>query len=170
MDFLNLSKKRYSARAYEPRPVDEAALDYVIECARYAPSAVNRQPWRLIVAKSDQARAALCDCYRGEWIKTAPVIIAVCADADAAWTRPGDGKNHADIDAAIITEHICLAAAEKGLGTCWVCNFNVEGVTKALDLPAGTHPVALVPMGYPAAPASERHLARKSAEEIAKTI
>ena len=160
MDFLELAKTRYSARAYSARPIEEEKLTYVLESARVAPSAVNRQPWLFVVAESVEARAALCKCYRGEWLATAPAIIVVCADSRMAWVRQNDGKNHADIDAAIAAEHICLAAADRGLGTCWVCNFNVEAATAALSLPEGIHPVVFIPIGYATDAPTERHTAR----------
>ena len=52
MDFLELVKQRYSARDYLPKAVEQAKIDYILECARLAPSAVNRQPWRFIVVQS----------------------------------------------------------------------------------------------------------------------
>lgn len=170
MDFLELVSERYSVRKYEQRGIEKEKLDYVLECARLAPLAVNRQPWKLIVAQSEEARAALCQCYHNEWFAQAPVIIAVCVDADAAWTRPNDGKNHADIDGSIAAEHICLAAASQGLGTCWVCNFDMAATRTALNLPDNVHPVVLIPIGYPADTASTRHTVRKAASEIVEYI
>ena len=150
MKFINNVRERFSLRNYDQRQPEREKIEYVLECARLAPSAVNRQPWHLIIAQSPEAREKLYACYPREWFRTAPIIIAVCTNHDSAWTRPCDGKNHADIDAAIITEHICLAATDAGLGTCWVCNFDYEATCRALDLPAGMHPVALIPIGYPA--------------------
>ena len=170
MEFIELVKKRYSVRAYAARGVEREKLDYVLECARLAPSAVNRQPWHFVVAESSEARERLCACYHNEWLRQAPVIIAVCVDRGAAWTRQNDGKNHADVDGAIATEHICLAAAEVGLGTCWVCNFDYEATIAALRLPEGVYPVALVPMGYADDSASERHTSRKPTESVVEFI
>lgn len=61
-----------------------------------------------------------------------------------------DNKDHTDVDVSIAVEHLCLAAAEQGLGTCWVCNFDVPLCKEILGLPANIEPVALVPVGYPA--------------------
>ena len=52
MDFLELTKKRYSVRSYTSQEVEKEKLDYIFECARYAPSAVNKQPWQFIVINS----------------------------------------------------------------------------------------------------------------------
>ena len=89
---------------------------------------------------------------------------AVCADETASWKRKGDGHDHADVDAAIAAEHICLAAAEQGLGSCWVCNFDVPLCREALRLPAELRPVALIPVGYAADEAATKK--RKPMEEI----
>lgn len=53
MDFLELTKKRYSVRSYTSQEVEKEKLDYILECARYAPSAVNKQPWQFIVIQSE---------------------------------------------------------------------------------------------------------------------
>ena len=62
--------------------------------------------------------------------------------------RSCDGKNHADIDAAIATEHVCLASADQGLGSCWVCNFDVQQLKTDFRLGTDEYPVAIVPIGY----------------------
>lgn len=75
-----------------------------------------------------------------------------------------------DIDTAIATEHICLAAAEQGLGTCWVCNFDTELCRKHFKIPKTIEPVVLIPFGYPSDPAlfDETPKKRKPIEEIIK--
>lgn len=111
MDFLQLTQLRHSVRHYATRPVEPEKIDYILECARLAPSAVNKQPWRFILVRSEEARAKVQRCYPREWFAEAPLYIIICAVETEAWVRPCDSKNHADIDAAIATEHICLAAA-----------------------------------------------------------
>ena len=169
MEFLELVKKRHSTRGYRQEKVEKEKVSYILECARMAPSAVNRQPWLFYVIESEDKRKLVQECYSREWIQEAPLYIAVCADCTAAWTRKYDGKNHADIDAAIATEHICLAAAEVGLGSCWVCNFNVAKLSSSLCLPQGTTPVAIVPIGY-AASGPEQPSARKPLDEIVEYL
>ena len=107
MKFINNVRDRFSLRNYDQRQPEREKIEYVLECARLAPSAVNRQPWQLIIAQSAEAREKLFACYPREWFRTAPVIIAVCVNNDEAWTRPSDGKNHADIDGSIIAQQIC---------------------------------------------------------------
>ena len=75
--------------------------------------------------------------------------IIVCKDTSISWKRTtSDGKDFSDVDAAIAAEHICLAAAELGLGTCWVCNFNPDILNKALALPPHIEAIAIFPIGY----------------------
>ena len=117
-----------------------------------APSAVNYQPWRFAVVTDPERLAALKTAYPREWIQTAPCIIVACANHEESWHRKSDGKDHADIDLGIAVEHLCLAAAEQGLGTCWVCNFDVPCCREVMQLPENLEPVALIPLGYPANP------------------
>ena len=121
MNFLDLVKARYSSRKYEARPVEAEKLDYIMECVRLAPSAVNLQPWRFRIVTDQETIAQLQTCYKRDWLSTAPCIIIACANHEESWHRRADNKDHADIDIAIAVEHICLAATEQGLATCWVC-------------------------------------------------
>ncbi len=165
MDFLELVKMRHSVRSYESRDIEKEKLDYVMECVRLAPSAVNFQPWKFTIVSEPEALQSIQAAYKREWITTAPYIIVACADHNESWHRKPDGKDHADIDLAIAVEHLCLAAAEQGLGTCWVCNFDTEICREALHLPEQLEPIALIPIGYPAS-VEVPEKKRKPMEEI----
>ena len=148
-NLLELIEARYSARAYSDRKVEQEKIDYILECARLAPSAVNFQPWRFILVESEEKRKALHAGYAQEWFQQAPLYIVVCGDHSQSWTRKKDSHDHADIDAAIASEHICLAATEVGLGSCWVCNFRPAIVSEVLGIDGETvYPVAIIPIGY----------------------
>ena len=150
MNFLELVKARHSVRSYVERPIEQSKLDYILECVRLAPSAVNFQPWKFSVVTEKNLLDALKSTYPREWIKTAPCIIVACGDHDVAWHRKLDNKDHTDVDIAIAVEHLCLAATEQGLGTCWVCNFDVPRCKEILGLPGNMEPIALIPIGYAA--------------------
>ena len=169
MNFLELAIDRYSVRAYSDRPIEREKLDYILECARLAPSATNAQPWKIYVINDPQVRAGIQECYPREWFKQAPVLIVVCVNDGAAWIRNYDGKNHADVDGSIIAEHICLAAADCGLGTCWVCNFDADVCAGILELPKEWRPLAILPIGYPVSD-SIPEKKRKPIDEIVKFI
>ena len=134
-------------RSYSAEPVSESQLEYILECARLAPSAVNLQPWRFIVVKSETVRQQVQSCYKREWIAQAPLYIICVVRHQEEWVRR-DGKRHGDIDIAIAAEHICMAATEQGLGSCWVCNFRPQVVNEVLGLEGDIYPVAIVPLGY----------------------
>lgn len=157
MDFLELAKLRYSSRKYLSQKVEDDKLNYVLEAGRIAPSANNTQPWIFIVVKNEN-RDALRECYHREWFNSAPVYIVICGNHRQAWKRSSDGKDHTDIDVAIATDHMTLAATQKGLATCWVCNFDIEKTSKLLNLQENIEPIAILSLGYPADTTdTERH-------------
>lgn len=98
MDFKEICKARYSVRAYKPDAIPAETMEYIKECTRLAPSAVNKQPWKFILFTGEDDRARMQQCYDKEWFREAPAYILVCENHGAAWTRRYDEKNHADID------------------------------------------------------------------------
>ena len=149
MSFSELIQKRYSVRAYKPDPVEEEKLQQVLEAARLAPTAVNRQPFRLMVIRTAQHKEDLKKIYAREWFTDAPVVIAICTVESEGWARR-DGKTYVDVDATIAMDHLILAATELGLGTCWIGAFDPEAARKVLALPEGVDPLLFTPLGYPA--------------------
>lgn len=151
MTFLDLARRRHSVRAYRPDPVPDEALAAVLEAARVAPTAANRQPFRVIVVHTAGREAELRRIYDRDWFVGAPIVLCVCAVRDEAWRRTMyDGRSHADVDAAIVMDHMVLAAADLGLGTCWIGAFDPAAARRLLDLPAGWEPIAFTPLGYAA--------------------
>ncbi len=149
MSFSELIQKRYSVRAYKPDPVEEEKLQQVLEAARLAPTAVNRQPFRLLVIRTAKHKEDLKQIYSREWFTDAPVVIAICTVESEGWARR-DGKTYVDVDATIALDHLILAATELGLGTCWIGAFDPEAARKVLALPEGVEPLLFTPLGYPA--------------------
>jgi len=149
MDFQELVMKRHSVRAYRPDPVEEEKLQQVLEAARLAPTAATRQPLRLIVIRTAGRESELQRIYKGAWFVQAPLLICACAVPSEGWVRH-DGKNYCDVDVAIVMDHLILAAAELGLGTCWVAAFHVPTAREVLGLPDDVEPVVFTPLGYPA--------------------
>jgi len=172
MNFLELAKKRYSCRHYLSKAIEEEKLLYVLEAGRIAPSAANRQPWHFIVVKDPELKNHLFEAYPRDWFTEAPVVLVVCGNHNQSWKRSKDKKDHADIDAAIATDHITLAAAEIGLASCWICAFDADMVSNILDLPAELEPVVLLPIGYPAdnGDVNRHNTLRKPLDEILTLI
>ena len=147
MNMLEPSRQRFSARKFTDQKVSPSDLDYLLECARLAPSAVNRQPWHFVVVESEEAKARLRQVYNREWFATAPLYIVCYAHTGRCWTRAADQKAHGDIDVAIAAEHICLAATERGLGSCWVCNYDPDLMRSLFPLP-DHEAVVILPVGH----------------------
>jgi nitroreductase len=156
MEYSELIAARYSVRAYRPDPVEEEKLQCILEAARLAPTAANRQPIQLIVLHTAGREAEIGRIYHQPWFVQAPIIIAVCAIASQAWVRESDRFNARLIDAAIVADHLILAAANLGLGTCWIAAFNGEAARSVLRLPAEAEPVIFTPLGYPADSAGQK--------------
>lgn len=148
MKFDDIIRNRFSARSYTNREIEKDTILEILEAGRIAPSAVNYQPWFFIVITEKDILDDFNEVYPRDWFKTAPVCIVVCADHNQSWKRKSDGKDFADIDIAIATDHIILKATELGLGTCWVCNFDAEKAHSKLGLPENIEPLVLIPLGY----------------------
>ncbi len=150
MKFIDLASQRYSVRNFDPQPVEKEKLLYVLEAARIAPSAANFQPWQFLVITDPELLKSVQTTYHRAWFLTAPVVIVALGDHDKGWHRASDGKDFTEIDVAIAVDHLTLAAAEQGLGTCWVCNFDVKRCSEIIDAPENLEAIALIPIGYPA--------------------
>lgn len=165
MEFFNLIKKRYSVRAYQSKPVEQEKLQKVLEAAILAPTAANRQPFKIIVIHTNGKEAKLKKIYHRDWFSQAPIVISVCAIPSESWSRK-DGKNYSDVDATIAMDHLILAATDLGLGTCWVAAFDPGVAREILGLPDDVEPVAFTPLGYAAD--ELRPKKRKSLAEIVR--
>jgi nitroreductase len=149
MEFSELIKQRYSVRAYKPDPVEEDKLHQVLEAARLAPTAANRQPFQIVVIHTAGREAELQRIYQRGWFTEAPLILCACAIPAQGWVRT-DGKPYTDVDVAIAMDHLILAATTLGLGTCWIAAFDPAAAREVLGLPDGVEPIAFTPLGYPA--------------------
>lgn len=169
MEFEDLIRSRYSCRAYRDDPVGEETLAAVLEAARLAPSADNRQPFRLYVVPTRGREEALRRVYPGagrrgkEWFLQAPLVIGIAGDPSRNWVRR-DGRNLMDMDCAIAMDHLILRAVDLGLGTCWVADFDPEPARELLGLAPGWEPIAFTPLGHPAGPGHPR--GRRPLEEL----
>ncbi len=165
MDFYDLVRRRYSCRAYRSEPVDEAALGRILEAGRLAPTAANRQPFRVLVIPTGPRRDALARIYGRAWFGQAPLVLCVTGLAADAWVRK-DGRNYVDVDVAIVMDHLTLAATQEGLGTCWVANFDPSAARDVLGLEPREEPIVFTPLGRPADEPSPK--ARKPLSELVR--
>ena len=165
--FKELATRRFSVRKYTNEPVSKEDIEYIMDCVRLAPSACNRQPWKFLLLTSDNAKEKIRQCYNRDWFKSAPVYVLCFKDVNGCWVRPEDGKPHGDIDLGIAVEHLCLAAADRGLGSCWVCNY--EAVKRLFPV-EGYEAVAIVPIGHIAPDCPHAEKKRKEMNEIFEEV
>lgn len=168
-DMLSLSQSRFSARKFTSEAVSQEDLDYIMQCVQLAPSAVNRQPWLWLIVRSAEAKEKLQECYDREWFKTAPMYIVGMRNVNENWVRRYDEKPHGDIDVAIATEHLCLAATERGLGTCWVCNYDTDKMQQLFPR-EGYEAVVIISIGHIAEDCPHAEKKRKDMSEIVEEI
>jgi nitroreductase len=164
MDVMEAIKRRCSVRSYQDRAVEKEKLEIILEAARLAPSASNRQEWRFIVVQDRNTRQRLMKAAKNQaFVAQAPVVIVCCAETD----------NHAmtcgqlcyPIDMAIAIEHMVLKATEEDLGTCWIGAFYEDQVKEILGIPGDIRAVELLALGYPDKPCPS-HKDRLALQEI----
>jgi len=164
MTFSQLIRTRYSVRAFKSSPVEDDKVQAILDAARLAPTAANRQPFRIYVLNTKTHKDQLLNMYSRDWFVQAPLVIGMVAVPEESWVRRSNNENYAVVDATIAFDHLVLQAADLGLGTCWIAAFNPEAARRLLKLPNQWKPVAFTPLGYPAdAPATKK---RRDMDEL----
>ena len=162
MDIFETIKNRRSVRAYLDKPVEQAKLDRILDAARLAPSANNRQMWKFIVVRDAGLRTQLANAAGQEHLAKASVVVAaVSLEPDRVMFC---GVPSGPVDVAIALEHMALAATALGLGTCWIGRFDQDKCRKLLGVPDIARIIELMTLGYPDEEPDARP--RKSVAEI----
>jgi nitroreductase len=143
MDVLNAIRHRRSIRKYKPEAIPEEKLQTILEAARLAPSASNRQPWRFVLVQNADSKKTLArEANNQTFLAEAAVIAVAVGDptVSAKWHEK---------DTMIALEHMALAATALGYGTCWIRAFDEDAVKRQLQIPEQMKVVALMPIGVP---------------------
>lgn len=174
MNFTELARMRESCRNYTGEPVPREKLLAILDAARMSPSACNSQPWSFVVADTPDAarRAAACVQVDGanRFTDHAPAFLIVLEEPVQLSPRIADkidSQHFAQIDLGLITAHICLAAADLGLGTCIMGIFDEEKTKAYFQIPAEKRVRLILSVGY-SADTSPRAKKRKSLEEFVR--
>jgi len=163
MDVFTAISQRCSVRAYKATDIEEDKLKKVLEAARLSPSASNRQDWKFIVVKNKDTKKKLAKAAFGQsFVGEAPVVIVACGTDSKAVM--GCGQSTHTVDVSIACAFMILQAEELGLGTCWIGAFDEGETKKILSIPGNVRVVAVIPLGYPNQPPSQKF--RKSLNEI----
>jgi len=164
-------KQRRSVRRFTDEPVDDDTVRHLLNMARWAPSAGNRQPWYFYAVQDEQKRAQLADAAGGQkFVAQVPVVIVVCAEPERSAERYGDrGRNlYCLQDTAAAIQNILLEVHARGLGACWVGAFDEQRCAEVLSLSQKRRPVAMIAIGHPAS--DPRPRPRRSLDEIVTHI
>ena len=149
MDVFESIKKRYSVRSYKDLSVEKEKIVKIIEAARLAPSAKNRQPWRFIIIRDIKIKEELyVACKYQEFVRESPVVIAAIATSTDYVMSCGIPAHYVDLSIAVT--NMMLIAVEQGLGSCWIGAFYQDKVKEILEIKENEEIVALLTVGYPA--------------------
>lgn len=165
-DFLDLAQERYSVRKFLDRPVEKDIISKIMKSGDLAPTAVNFQPQKILIAQQTDQLTKLKKCTGSHF--DAPLAFIVCYDKDRSWKRSYDGQDSGVVDASIVATHMMLEAANLGIGSTWVMHFDPQAVYTEFALPSNVVPVAILVMGYPhpQATPSPRHFEYRDEAEI----
>ncbi len=165
MDIYDIIRTRRSVRSYLDKSIPDDTLLRILNAARLAPSANNRQEWRFIVVKRPETRDALARIAGNQtFIAEAPVVLVCCGIDYGKVMRCG--QETYPIDVAIAIDHITLCAVAEGLGTCWIGHFDEAAVKEILGIPEKVRVVELLPIGYPADTSSDEAKGRLPLDAI----
>lgn len=158
MDTISTIMARRSVRTYEPAAIPDEDLRTILEAARQAPSAANRQPLHFVVVRDSELKRQVANaCSQQHWLAQADVIVVGAA-------FPSQSSKWYSVDAAIALQNLVLAATALGYGTCWIGAFAEDAVKEVVGLPEDARVVALTPVGKPADRPAARP--RKPADQI----
>lgn len=170
MEFLELAKQRYSCRKFAERKVEEEKIEKILEAAQIAPTAHNLQPFHIWVIEKEediQKIKLATPCHFD-----AKLFFVLGADAKEGWTRKYDGRQFADVDAAIVGTHMMMEMQDLGLSTTWVGHFKSEVMKEQFAMMEGYDLLAIFPTGYAAEDAKpiDMHFQRKSVETLVSRL
>ena len=158
MDVFEAIQKRKSIRSYEPMPIQRETIEKLLEAARAAPSAKNRQPWHFIVVTESEKKKELSKGLYAKFLANAPMVIVACGNEKVS-------PNWYVVDVALAMENMVLAATGEGLGTCYVGSFDEHAVKRLLKIPEALRVLVLLAVGYPR---EKKSLGRRNIGSIRK--
>lgn len=147
----NTIKNRRSVRSYEDKPVSDDLIEKILDSARYAPSAGNRQPWEFIVVKNKDMKNKLIEAaFNQEWMRDVPVFIVACINMKIASATYGERGTRLYCIQSIANaiQNMLLTAESLGLNTCWIGAFSESAVSILLECPEYVRACAIITLGY----------------------
>ena len=147
--YYELIRNRRSIRAYDPeKKVSDEIIYRILEAGRLAPTASNRQPVRFHLVREKNVLQDVHGSYSRGWFHQSNTVLVISGRREDAWVRSYDGYNSLEIDAAIMMDHMILAAESEGVSTCWIIAFEPETLRRAIRLENDEIPLIMTPLGY----------------------
>ena len=171
MEFTDVIKGRFSVRDYADKPIEAEKLQAILEAGLIAPTAANKQPFRVYVIQSPEGLEKIRGLTRCAF--NAPVVLLFACNEDEQWKSPlEEGFTSGHQDVSIVATHMMLAAWDLGIGSCWVNFFPNTETAKAFGLPENEMAVLLLPIGYPAdgARPAPMHSKKRETDELVKYL
>jgi nitroreductase len=174
-ELADVVTRQRACRSFSDEPVDDPLVERCLRLATHAPSAENRQPWVFVVVRDLERRRRLGEVIAAVWrggarrisearldapflaevdrgaeggIAGAPVLVVVCGDASTSF----EATLPSSIYPAV--QNLLLAATDAGLGSAMTTlgTSSAAELRELLALPEHLVPMAIVPLGFPAAP------------------
>lgn len=170
MEFSEVLKNRYSCKKFDGRKINEEQLNYILEAGRLAPTAKNSQEQRIYVIDSEESLAKIDAATPCRY--NAGTVLAVAFDKNGVYNYPRSTRDSGIEDATIVATQMILAAADIGVQSCWINNFNPEELKISLGLPESEEILMIMDLGFAAEDAGPlpNHSSRKELSETVKCL
>ena len=154
MDALECIMTRTSVREYADKPVPDSIVEKILRAGMAAPSAVNKQPWQLVVIDNSAIKDSISQTMKNaKMVAKSPLTIAVCGNMDLVFDGDTKVRGNWVLDCSAVSENILLAAHAMGLGAVWCGIYpvdqRVETISRLLYLPDNIVPLSIIAIGYP---------------------
>ncbi len=146
---------RRSTRAFDPSPLPAEVVRSLLEAARWAPSAVNRQPWRFLVGqRGDATHQVIVEALtpgNATWAADAPLLVVSLAQLAQDDSEPAIVDPLAAYETGMATAHLEVQAQHLGLASHHMGGYDADAVRTSLHVPANWHPMTVLAIGWPGA-------------------
>lgn len=143
METFDAISKRSSVREYQDLSIDKNILQKLVDAGRRAPSARAVEPWEFVVITQKEILSKLGQIAdHGEFLNEAAASIVVYCDETKYYLEDG----------CAATENILIAAADAGIGACWIAGDKkpyAENVSEILGAPANLKLISIISLGWP---------------------
>ena len=168
MDLFEALENRRSCRSFSKDPVNQETIERILAAAVTAPSPLNTQPWQFIVVTSEEKKAEIhaeaercrdwavdksgwkwLTKYRADFLKEAPVLIAVVGDPEKTGVDmfQEEGRIGYQLACAAAIQNMLLAAQALGLGSLWFTFYDKKALRQILDIADDKTPVSIICIG-----------------------